>query len=213
MKITATLNGVKVEREIPLSWSEVNFNQFVRLSKCGNDFAEILSVFTDIEPDTLRKAKISNLELVRNALQFIENEKIDETLPDSILSYRMPKNLELETIGQFEDLKLEVAELKDKGIEKYAMFCAIYACNPYDYQKAIELSKEFLNAPCSEVVAVGNFTLLKLIESSPHGQKSIQKANSRMRKLKLAMKGYLKRLAFTVRYYLWKRRLRSIVMS
>lgn len=213
MKITITLNGVKVEKQIPTLWKEVTFGQFVKLSKAKNDLAEIISVFTDIEPEIIKKAQIGNLMLIQEVLGFIESEKLNLTLPESLNGVKLPKNLELETIAQYEDLKLEAAEIKDKGIEKYAVICAIYLVNPYDHAKAEELSKELFNTPCEEVMAVGNFTLMKLTGLRSLGVSVTQNPNSRMRKLKQAMIGWLARLVFTVRFYLWKRKLHSIARN
>ena len=213
MKITINLNGVSVQKIIPTSWKEVTFGQFIRLSQAKNDLSEILSVFTDIEPEIIRKAQIGNIMLIKETLAFIESEKMDGTIPDSLNGIKLPKNLELETIAQYEDLKMEALEIQSKGLEKYAIICAIYLTNPYSHEKAEELSKELFNAPCEEVVALGNFTLLKLTGLKNLGQSVTLNQNSRMRRLKLAMIGWLARLVFTARYYLWKRKLRSIVRS
>jgi hypothetical protein len=213
MKVEITLNRIKVTKNIPLSWKEVTFEQFIKLAEARQDFAAILSVFTDIDPETLRKAQITNLPLIMDALSFIDKQPLDTTIPDSILGYKLPKNLEAETIAQFEDLKLEAMEVKDKGLSKYTVITAIYLVNPYDYNQAVELSSQLLKAPCEEVVAIGNFTLTRLIDWKSYGLKNILKPPSLMKKLKLAMTAYLARLAFTVRYYLWKNRLRSIARS
>lgn len=213
MKVEITLNRIKVTKDIPLSWKEVTFEQFIKLAEARQDFAAILSVFTDIEPETLRKAQITNLPLIMDALSFIDKQPLDTTIPDSILGYKLPKNLEAETIAQFEDLKLEAMEVKDKGLSKYTVITAIYLVNPYDYNQAVELSSELLKAPCQEVVAIGNFTLQRLIDWKNYGLKNILKPPSLMKKLRLAMTAYLARLVFTVRYYLWKNRLRSIAKS
>jgi len=216
MKINIQLNNVKIQRDIPVSWGEVTFDQFLNLSQANNDLSKIVSVFTGIDPETIRKAKINGLDQVKNALSFIERNDLNTTVPDSILGHKMPKNLELETIGQWEDMKLEAQNIKDQSKESlitFCKFCAIYATNPYDAAKANELSATFLNAPCEEVLAIGNFTLLKLIESSANGQIKVPKANSPMRKLKLAMIAWLRRSVFTVRFYLWKRKLRIKGMS
>lgn len=210
MKITIKLNGVKVEREIPISWDEVTFGQFLDLSQAGNDRAKILSVFTGIEAETLRKAQIVNFEVINNIISFVERDEINMTLPKEILGFKMPDNLQLETIGQFEDLKLESSKIKDQSKESlsvYTKFCAIYATNHYDYSEAEKLAPQFLNAPCGEVLAIGNFTLMKLIESKDSTLTKALRPPSHLRRLKLAMIGWLKRLVFTARYYSWKRKL------
>lgn len=214
MKITIKLNGVKVVKDMPTGWDDkdrpVTYQEFLNLAEARNDRAKVLSVFTGIEPETLRKAQIVNFEVINNIISFVERDEINMTLPKEILGFKMPDNLQLETIGQFEDLKLEASKIKDQSKESlsvYTKFCAIYATNPYDYSEAEKLAPQFLNAPCGEVLAIGNFTLMKLIESKDSTLAKALKPPSRLRRLKLVMIAWLKRLVFTARYYLWKRKL------
>lgn len=210
MKITMTLNGVKVEKQIPTSWKDVSFKQFLELSKC-HTVTDKLSLFTGIDPATLQKARITNLSNILQILSFTEVTPEVDRLPVEIAGYRIPQNLEIESIGQFEDLKLEAAKIKEDDhntLEVYALFCAIYATEPYDYKKATELKDVFLNAPCEEVMAIGNFTLLKLIGLRGLGAQRTLRPTSVLRNWRLAIRGWLSRLAFTARYYSWRRKLR-----
>lgn len=212
MKITIELNKVKVTKDIPISWEEVTFRQFLDLAEAGNDRAKILSVFTGIEPDTLRKARITNFDKINTLLGFVERNDISiDRIPQKILGYKIPKNLELETIGQFEDLKLQAKSITDNSKESlaaYTRMCAIYCVSPYDWSEAERIAPYFMDAPCGEVLAVGNFTLMKLMPLNKSGLKNLLKPNSIRKRLKLAMIAYINRLAFTIRYYTWKRKLR-----
>lgn len=215
MKITMTLNGVKVHKEIPTSWQGVTFEQFIKLAKCQT-ITEKLSIFTGIDVETLNKAKINNLYQIISLLAFTDTKPEVSKLPETIQGYRIPADLEPEEIGRFEDMKLEAAKINPDDVETvsaYAMFCAIYAVEPYDYNEAQKLKDVFMKAPCEEVVAIGNFTLLKLIGLNNPGLVKLPKQNSLMRKWRLAMSGWLSRLAFTVRYYSWRKKLRSIEKS
>ena len=209
MKITIELNGIKVEKDIPITWKEVTFKQFLGLVECGDDTGKIISLFTGIDEETLKKAKIYNLSSIISLLGFLKTE-MDLTLPEKVLGYSIPKNLEFESIGQFQDLKLEAMTMeKDlKAFEKYPLFVAIYAVNPYDFKKAEELAKEFENAPSEEVMAVGNFTLLKLAESIANIPPKSPPRNTRMRKFRQVLTAWLRNLIFTRRYYTLKRKLR-----
>lgn len=215
MKITITLNGVKVEKELPTGWGGVTFAEFIQLAKCQT-VTDKLSVFTGIDVETLKKAKINNLYQIISLLSFTETKPEVDKIPETISGYRMPANIETDEIGRFEDLKLEAAKINQDELETvsaYAMFCAIYATTPYDYKEAEKLKDVFMKAPCQEVVAIGNFTLLKLIELNNHGLLKHQSQSSRLKRLRLVMRGWLSRLAFTVRYYSWKRKLRLIEKS
>lgn len=210
MRISMTMNGVKIQKEIPTSWKDVSFKNFLQLAKCQS-ITDKLSLFTGIESSTLLKAKINNLDSIIKILSFTEQSPQVDQIPETIQGHKMPKNLELEEIGRFEDLKLEAAKIKaddPDSVDVYAMFCAIYALEEYDYDKAKELKDVFLNAPCEEVMAIGNFTLVKLIGLNNPGLLRTQKPTSRLRSWRLAIKGWLSRLAFTARYYSWKRKLR-----
>lgn len=214
MKFTITLNGVKIEKEIPTSWDGVKFWQFIKLAK-ENETSELkaLSLFTGIDEQTLRKARITGLESVIAALSFIRSQ-ITYNVPKQILGYDIPKDLGFETFGQYVDLKDELDKGK-KGIElldQFPLFIAIYTMKDYDFKKAEELAPEFLNAPCTEVMAVGNFILMKLIVSRmTTGIKSL-KEGSRLRRWLLALQTWLLNTAFTVRFYFWKKRLRLTEM-
>ena len=207
MKITLELNGVKVEKDIPTMWKEVTFKQFLALLKCEDDIVKIVSLFTEIDEETLKKAKIYNLEIIIELLSFLKTE-MDLTVPNTCLGYKIPKNLEFESIGQYQDLKLEASTMKDNDVEKYALFCAIYCTNPYDFKEAEKKKDEFLNAPCGEVVAIGNFTLLKLVELSNGIKVKSPRLSTPKKRFWRALIAFQKSLAFTLRYYIWKRRLR-----
>lgn len=213
MKIQITLNNVTVEKQIPTKWKEVTFSQFIKLVEAGDDPAKVISIFTDIEEETLRKAKIVNLESIIAMLGFLKTE-MNLKVPETCMGYKIPKNLEFETIGQFQDLKAEAVQIKDaKSFDKYALFCAIYATNPYDYQQAEKLVPTFLNAPCEEVMAIGNFILLKLAELMTGIQSKSQSPSIPMKKYWLVLTVWLKNLVFIARFYTWKKKLHSIGKS
>jgi hypothetical protein len=206
MKITIELNGVKQERQIPLNWDQVNFEQFLKLVKAGDDIAEILSIFTGVEPDILRKATIQNLEVIINLLSFLKTD-FEPVVPEKCLGYDIPKNLEFESIGQFQDLKLEALEMKE-DISRYTLFCAIYATKPYDFKEAEKKKDEFLKAPAREVVGIGNFTLLKLVELMNGIKNNSLPQSTPTKRFKRVLIVWLRNLDFTLRYYIWKRKLR-----
>jgi hypothetical protein len=127
------------------------------------------------------------------------------------MGYAIPERLETQTIGQFEDMKVEVSKIKDaskESLKSYAMICAIHATNPYDYSEAVKVSSVFMDAPCEEVMAIGNFTLVKLAELMNPMLRTAPKSPSRLKRWRQGMKGWLKNLVFTARYYSWKRKLR-----
>lgn len=210
MKIEIKLNNVTIEKEIPTKWAEVSFEKFLKLTSCGDDTVKIISLFTDIDEETLKKAKIANLESLISLLGFLKTE-MNLTIPETCHGYKIPKNLEFETIGQYQDLKAEAMVLSQtNSFEQYALFCAIYATNPYDYKKAEELKSVFMQAPCTEVMAIGNFTLAKLAELMTGIKAKSLLPSIPTKKFWLVLTVWLKSLVFTARYFTWRKKLLSI---
>ena len=203
-----TLNGVKVTKDIPTKWEDVKFKDFLLLS--DNKELNALSIFTSIDAETLKKSSITNLNALLNALAFLKTEVPLFKYPKSILGYPVRQDLGFDTFGQYSDLKDEL----DKGhmgmdlIKQYPLMCAIYtAKQPYDFKEAEKNVDEFMNAPCVEVLAVGNFLLMKLLALNRSTAQNSPSLLTRLKNWKLVLRGWLSRLAFTVRYYILKRKL------
>lgn len=212
MKITATLNGVKITRDIPTSWDKVTFRNFVDLASLGDDMTKIISYFTVIDEATLKKVKIKNLDTVLSALSFLNTPPDMETIPETILGHKLPKNLEFESIGQYEDVKALIVKMQGMGtdaISLYPQIVGTYAMPEYDGLKVDDFSQQFWTAPCGEVLAIGNFTIAKLSGSKKHTRKAFHLGAILPKKWRLAIKGWLTNLAFSLRYSLWKRRHRT----
>lgn len=209
MKIRIDTNGKKNEVDLPVSWDEVTFQQFLDLSSSGNDYANVISILTKIDLQTLKQAKISNLDSVISLIGFLKTAA-DPVIPKTILGYPVPKDLGLETIAQFEDMKTEMASVESNTIQahlmKYPTYCAIYACNPYDWQKAEEMSKEFFNAPCREVIGIGNFTLAKLVALTTSTGQDFQKPSILKKKSGQVLIFWLRHLGFMLHSYISKRK-------
>lgn len=212
VKITIVLNGVKVHREIPTSWDQVTYGQFLQLSECLDSPVKILTVFTGIQEDILSKAMITGLDSIIAVLGFLRTEA-PQILPRTILGYQLPADVGLETLDQYTDLKDDLDKSGDlKGIEalqKYTLYCAIYACRPkhgrYDWDLAEAMAPEFLNAPAPEVLAIGNFTLAKLIGLNLNIDPASRKKITRWKKFRLVLKVWLKSIRITERLNPWRK--------
>lgn len=208
MTITIQLNGVKVKRDIPTSWPEVTFRKFLDLESCGDDMIKVIALFTEVPTETLMKSKVFNLDLILKSLAFIRVPDFVTTPPQSILGYPIPKNLDFQSMAQYADFKLELDKQLTpiERLKQYPLYCAIYACDPYDVEKAKSLEPKFWDAPCTEVMAIGNFTLAKLAGLNLPTGKGSPTASTLLKKLRLALRALLARLDFTVRFYSWKRK-------
>lgn len=203
-----------VAHELPTSWGKIPFYMLLKLAPCNTD-SERLGAILGMDPETLRKARIKNLDSVLRVLSFMNNTDGHGVLPKKILGYDVPDNLELEQTGRYEDIKLIIASFPSDGklsidsLQKYTEICGAIFQPDYldsDDKKKEEFAKRFLSAPCLEVMAIGNFTLTKLIELNLRTGQPYPKSNTRRRRFRLALTSWLARLAFSVRFYLWKRK-------
>lgn len=202
-----TLNGVKILKDIPGKWEEVTFKQYIELT----DKKELtaLSIFTGIDAETLKKAQITNLNKLVTVLSFIKAEVPLFNYPKRILTFDLPQDLNFETFGQYSDLKDQL----DKGltgielIKQYPLFCSIYTTKPYDYKQAEANAELFMNAPCTDVLAVGFFLLMKLVGLNSTIETTSLNRLTPLKRWRLVFKGWLSRLAFRVRFFILKRKL------
>lgn len=210
MNIELELNGVKITRKIPISWAgpdAVTFGQFIDLEPLQQDKVKVLAYFLGMDDATLRKARITGLDAILLALDFLSTQP-ELSIPEKIMGHSMPKDLAFETIGQYADLRDDLKNTQDMTgldrLKRYPLYCATYACRPYDWQKAEAMKEEFMNAPAAEVLAIGHFTLLKLIGLSVPTKPTSQTLRTRLKKLKQVLSVWARNTGFMVRYYIWR---------
>lgn len=209
--VTIIINKVEYEQWLPMIWDQVPFKLFIDLDACGQDIIKVISLFTAIEYDTLRTAKIVDMDSVIEDLGFL-NKKPEPVIPKTILGYTVPKDLEFEQVQMYLDLKNYVKEAKELPplvqLERYALYCAVFACiakhGKYDWSLAEAMAPEFLQAPCTEVLGIGNFTLMKLIGLNLNIKTTSRKAGSRIMRFRLAFRGFM---------ILMVHRLRSLILK
>jgi hypothetical protein len=203
LDFTITLNGVKVHKSIPTRWEEVPFKDFIKLNT-GSELTA-LSMLTGVDEALLAKAEVSNLNKVINALSFLKTEISMAKFPKKILSYPVRQDLGFDSFGQYTDIKTEI----DKGlsgidlIRIYPLLAAIYVTHPYDFKDAEKKVSEIENAPCTEVLAMGNFLLVKLIALNSSTSHASQSQLTLLKRWRLALRGWRARLAFQVRYFIF----------
>lgn len=214
MKVTVIHNGKPQTINLPTSWDQVTFRQFLNLDECGNDIVKVIALLTGIEYNTLLKAKIVDMDQVIAMLGFLK-KPAQPFIPTSICGYPVPKDLAFEEVQMFVDLKTYIAETKDKTpleqLAQYPVYCAVYACKhrygKYDFQLAEKLSEVFFNAPCTEVLGIGNFTLLRLTGLNLNIAVNSRQPLTLMKKFKLVLKTWRKAPVHMARWFSWKKRL------
>lgn len=208
---------INVTKSLPRSWDDVTFAQALKLTRV-QDTADTLAVFLNIEAATLRKAHISNLFEVLRTIEFLNTQAMPLIIPKSLNGFNIPINLEMNSICRYEDLKLLVQKVipakegepvTDDQLTHYAAMVGIYTMPNYETanpDERAEFSKQFYNAPCGEVMAIGNFTLRRFLKSKRSGLRIFQRVTTLIRRLRLALKSFNARLDFSLRYYIWKRK-------
>ena len=170
-----TLNGKPIE--IPHSWEQLTYGQFLRVGKVKDDLPELISILTGIDRDTILKAQIKGLEQIIATAKFLDTPPTWGMEGDKVGPYKLPVtssgkfDIQFETLAQFEDMRSQWASMKtitiDDLTEMFGTFVAIYLQKirdgEYNYDKALVMAKEEIpNYPAQEVVTVGTFFLIKL---------------------------------------------------
>ncbi len=214
INLTLTRNGLKdkISRTLPDSWHDINFQQFMDLVDCGTDTVKIVALFTGLDEQEIKRAEIHNLNAVIACLSFL-NEPPQYKTPSMISGYKIPADLESKSIAQYEDLKSILKGFREgENNSNYSFFpliVATYAVDPYDFNEAEKIKDIFLKAPCTEVLAVANFTLVRFRALNLGIGKTSRHRAIPPSRLRLAMNGWLQNLISTIRYYTWRRSLPS----
>ncbi len=188
-----TLYVNKKPHNIPVSWDELNFEQYVGVLN-GEDKPDsyFMAVMIGMDYEAFKKCDLKGFEQAMTALSFLKTSAPSWLeRPAKIGSYILPADLTLESVGQYEDMKAMVKGKKDikELVQEYPKVCAIYCQKArdgeYNFNKAMEMSSEFYSLPAREVVETASFFLAKVIlmtlgtpQNSPQ-QKKIQTGKSR----------------------------------
>lgn len=200
------INGKKYN--LPTTWSDVTFAQYLVLLLLPESLRHQISLFTNIPIETLLKAEIKNLEKIALALSFINISPKLESGPSTMLGpYYIPKDITLESLGQFEALKeliqrspkeLGTMEEQKKLGLLYAEACAIYLVKSkykeFNSDKVPELVEEVMTFPCTEVLQTGSFFFFKPLNLATLTETRSQNILQRLKKLIQGLPGYQKTL-------------------
>lgn len=200
------INGKRYQ--IPTTWSDVTFAQYLAILFLPESLRHQISLFTSIPIETLLKAEIKNLEKIALALSFINISPKLESGPSTMLGpYYIPKDITLESLGQFEALKELVQKSPKEFTTKedykqlgllYAEACAIYLVKSkykeFNSDKVPELLEEVMTFPCTEVLRTGSFFLFRPLNLVTHTETRSQNILRRLKKLIQGLPGYQKTL-------------------
>jgi len=210
--------------ELPESYEEVTFEQFMKLADCDSVNLKAVSILTGVSED--KWAESNNIPMYYFCFNAISNwmgKGLAELNDREVnrLSY-LSKHIEFADIGeqsvaQYEDLKILLAKYQTE-YEKdpiaamkvyYPLFVAIYlqpktSGEKYDYSKAKEMVGQINQLPAPTIIGIVNFFLTKLAVSSLGIGTSAQNSSSWLKKLMLELNSFTKRLAFRRHLTAWQ---------
>jgi hypothetical protein len=202
--IKAKVNGTPVE--IETSWEEVSFGKFLQLLEAKDDYYQIIAILLKLPLEDVRKAEISGLENVIQAINFLKTPCAIDEQPTKVGAFELPKDITFHSIEQFETLRQEIVKAAGKDnlneqTKALAMYAAIY-CQPlrgdaFDPEKAEYLSHSFMDYPCMEVMAAGSFFMARCLSLTSGLPMSYLRKNTVLKKKPRALDGFLRRSGFT----------------
>lgn len=164
-----TLNKKSIQ--VKSSWEDLTYGDYLRtLHVKQGDTAEILSIITGLPVDQLRKATISGLEQLIVAAQFMHTIPNFSGAPSKVGPYQLPKDITLESLAQFEDMRsimLKTGNNPTELLKSYGQYVGIYVQKlrdgEYDSEKAEAMLPEISEYKARQVVEAGSFFLIRLL--------------------------------------------------
>ena len=201
------LNGKQLQS--PSDWEDLTFGQYVGVMENKTGTLGYISIFTGIDIETLKKAKIEGLDMIIQSLSFLRVTPKFEGTATNVGKYALPLNskgifdIQLESLGQFEDMRAIIMSIPDKDLvahtKAYANYCAIYLQKlrdgEYNPDEAIKMVQDVMNMPAHEVIKAGSFFFLKLLNLLTGMVHSSQNIPQKSKKYKLGSKNSAKSLA------------------
>lgn len=162
--------------QIPSQWTDLTFYQYVQIMDTKG-ILNTVSVLCNIDYEIIKKATISGLETVIEAVNFLKEVPIFDSKLEYIGKYKLPLNskgeynIQLESLGQFEDMREVMIRVPDNNIieftKAYAKYVAIYLQKlrdgEYDNDKAMAMVDEVYQMPAHHVIVAGGFFFTKLM--------------------------------------------------
>jgi hypothetical protein len=209
--IVFKINGKRYD--LPTSYDDVTYAQYIALLTLPNTLIHQIHLFTGIPIETLQSAELKNLEKIALALSFINLSPKAEEGPRDIGKYFVPKDVTIESLGQFEDLRALIHRRPTdlSTIENNLLWCdlCLEACSiyvqklkdgKYDSQKVAGVKEELKNYPAMPIIQTGSFFFGKLLSTLTGTTSRYQSLSQRLRRLLLDFPGYRKSLDLLQRY-------------
>lgn len=168
--INATLHystGEKQDVNIPTSWGDVTYKQFLRIVNKPPDGFEIYAILLGLTVEQVKKFSIESMNRIVAMCEFLntplnmEGIDPDKTITIDGVIYTYKKDIGHEAIGVYEDWKAELKTRENATQYDLIPMTLAHFLRPvgeqYNYQLVEERSELFMNLPCTKAIALGNF--------------------------------------------------------
>lgn len=174
------LNGKQIK--FPSSWHDLTFAQHIKIMEGScNTYHKLISLFTGIDEETIRKhdeaGKIAGIDQILTALNFLKTPAKYDTVTTELGPFKLPINhnkqfnIQFESLAQFEDMRARMLKVPDNDAvelaKAYPSYIAIYLQKirdgRYVSNKAKDMEAEICNYPAYQVITLGSFFLIKLL--------------------------------------------------
>jgi hypothetical protein len=144
--LEANLRGVIIE--IPTSWNDVPFKNYIKFLDCDFTPKSVVMALTSINSNDYDRLTIADLGAINIALSFTTD------LPNAFISDEDIKKIDIgfESYGKIELCKAKLIEV-DKPFKALITICSTY------------LERDISEEPTSTIYPIGCFFLTKLISS------------------------------------------------
>lgn len=200
--IKFTLDGESVG--IPSRWSDLTVRFYKQILDAKSDIVKLIALFTGMDEKRVKKVKIIGMERLFEAISFLNSVPDFTVMADKIGPYKIPKDVTIESLGQFEDLRALSKNMPEKPLPEYTLedtkslidlyvsACAIYCQKvrdkEYDFDKAKAMESEIWDYPCDQVLSAGAFFLVKPLALLNSTRKNSRPQPSKPKKRKRASK-------------------------
>lgn len=221
--------------ELPESWDDVTFEQFVALQVCDNVDLKAVSILTGVSKEDWAESNNTSLYYYcMNAIYKWIKSGINEINDSETRKIKwMSDEMEFgdigeNTVAQFEDAKILLQQYEvmyktkpfDAMAKYYPLICAIYlqpkaSKEKYNYGKAESLVGQIRTLPAPMVIGIVNFFLLRFIVSTTGIEGSVPRQISLWKKLKLVLVRSIKRSALRLYLTAWQKEIlkKKIILS
>ncbi len=201
--IPIKLNGKSVA--YPKAWEAVKFKTYLKLLDKPTKIEQIKVIINDLGADT-ENSKIEGLGVVIKASAFLNNPMQVEQNPTRIGKYDIPSTINEEAFEQYDHVGKIINQVKDQTIidqtESLAYISAVYVQgfkNDFNAEEVNKLALEFMELPCTEVMAAGAFFQARWLSMESGLSMTYLQRNILWKKKRPVLDRFLRRLGLMLR--------------